>query len=86
MLARCIAVLLCCGAGLTAQADVPSCQKSTLTRTYARMLADDQALRGRYIEMLEREHAKVKVDLAEKRRVEQAIMASDEQTRPISTA
>lgn len=41
------------------------------------MLSDDQALRGRYIEILERENAKVSVDAAEKAKIEDLILAGD---------
>ncbi|WEF33257.1 DUF6624 domain-containing protein [Pseudoduganella chitinolytica] len=58
-------------------AHADECEDPVLAATYSRMLSDDQALRGRYIEILEREHAKVSVDAAEKANIEDSILAGD---------
>ena len=65
--------LFCCAA--VAHAD--GCEGSVLAAKYSRMLSDDQALRGRYIEILERENAKVSVNTAEKAEIEDLILAGD---------
>ncbi|MBB3219844.1 DUF6624 domain-containing protein [Pseudoduganella umbonata] len=58
-------------------AHADECEGSALASIYSRMLSDDQALRGRYIEILERENAKVSVDAAEKAKIEDLILAGD---------
>ena len=57
------------------------CSDAILTKQYAQMDKDDQSLRGRYIQILEAEHQKKPVDLAEKDRLENAIVTIDEKNR-----
>ncbi|QNA90550.1 hypothetical protein G4G28_22315 [Massilia sp. Dwa41.01b] len=57
------------------------CDHTRLAKQYAGMLEEDQALRGRYIEILEREHKKRPVDAAEKERIENTILATDEKNQ-----
>lgn len=45
------------------------------------MLSDDQALRGKYITILEKEHAKAGVDQVEKERLERSISETDDRNR-----
>lgn len=54
------------------------CDKVALSETYAKMHRDDQALRGRYIEILEKEHRNEHVDLTEKDQLEVTISNADE--------
>ncbi|SEN86745.1 hypothetical protein SAMN05428959_103502 [Duganella sp. CF517] len=54
-----------------------ACEKTALAKTYEKMHKDDQALRGRYIRILEMEHRHQKVDLKEKERLEISISDTD---------
>jgi hypothetical protein len=58
-----------------------ACEKNALTKTYEKMRKDDQALRGRYIRILEMEHRHEKADLKEKERLEIAISETDERNQ-----
>ncbi len=53
------------------------CDRQPLAQTYATMLKDDQALRGRYIEILRAEHRGEHVDAKEKDRLEATIYDTD---------
>ncbi|MCC2956678.1 hypothetical protein LK542_13755 [Massilia sp. IC2-477] len=66
---------------LPANARAVDCDKTALAKKYADMLDQDQALRGRYIQILELEHRKASVDPAEKERIENAILATDEKNQ-----
>lgn len=66
---------------LPAHARSAECDKTTLAKKYADMLEQDQALRGRYIQILELEHRKASVDLDEKERIENSILATDEKNQ-----
>lgn len=66
---------------LPAAARSVECDNATLTKKYAHMISEDQALRGRYIEILELEHQKKTVDPAEKEKIENSIIDSDEKNR-----
>lgn len=57
------------------------CDDKKLALKYASMLGEDQALRGRYIQILELEHRKGAVDPAEKERIETAILAGDDKNQ-----
>ena len=63
---------------LPAKAVADSCDKGMLTKTYEKMRKDDQALRGRYIRILEMEHRREKTDAKQKERLEVAISETDE--------
>lgn len=54
------------------------CAPAALTRTYANMLRSDQALRGRYIAILEKEFRKEQVDTKAKARLEDRIWRGDQ--------
>jgi hypothetical protein len=53
------------------------CDGKQLAHTYSSMHKDDQALRGRYIEILRMEHRGEKVDAKEKDRLEDVIYSTD---------
>jgi len=53
------------------------CDDKPLAHTYSAMLKDDQALRGRYIEILRKEHRGEPVDAKEKDRLESTIFDAD---------
>lgn len=57
------------------------CRDSSLAKKYAHMHDVDQALRGKYIEILEKENAKATIDQAEKDRLEILISETDEKNR-----
>lgn len=71
-LATLITTLLLAGPALAGE-----CDGERLARTYSSMHKDDQALRGRYIEILRKEHRGEKVDAKEKDRLEDVIYTSD---------
>lgn len=54
------------------------CQQNALAREYAQMHSQDQALRGRYIKILENEHRGSSVNLKEKDQLEISISDTDE--------
>jgi len=54
------------------------CEKNALAAQYTRMHQEDQALRGRYIKILQAEHRKESVDPKEKERLETGIVETDE--------
>lgn len=54
------------------------CEQTALATKYARMHSDDQALRGRYIKILEAEYRKENIDLKEKDKLEVQISDTDE--------
>ena len=54
------------------------CAQTALATKYARMHSDDQALRGRYIKILEAEHRNENIDLKEKDKLEDQISNTDE--------
>ncbi len=62
---------------LTGQALAGNCDDEQLAHTYSAMLKDDQALRGRYIEILRMEHRGETVDAKEKDRLEATIFNTD---------
>ena len=57
------------------------CHDASLAKKYAHMHSTDQALRGKYIDILEKEHAKVSIDQAEKDRLEVSISETDEKNQ-----
>src|ERR1700741_610085 len=57
------------------------CVPSVLAKRYAQMLVGDQALRGRYIAILEKEHRKERIDAKEKEALEERIWNGDEANR-----
>lgn len=58
-----------------------ACGDAKLAKRYARMHTEDQALRGRYIALLEKEHARIPIQAAEKDRLETVISETDEKNR-----
>ncbi|OFA06066.1 DUF6624 domain-containing protein [Duganella sp. HH101] len=72
----CILALLTALLPLSALA--AECDKAVLSETYAKMHKDDQALRGRYIDILEKENRKESVDPKEKDQLEVTISTTDE--------
>ncbi|SDG50517.1 MULTISPECIES: DUF6624 domain-containing protein [unclassified Duganella] len=59
-------------------AHADECEKTALARKYAQMHSEDQALRGRYIKILESEHRKQTIDPNEKEQLEIKISDIDE--------
>lgn len=57
------------------------CRSVPLAEEYSRMFREDQALRGRYIEILELEHRKANFDPLEKEKLEYKITETDEANR-----
>lgn len=72
----CVCALLVTALPKFALAD--GCEKVALSETYAKMHRDDQALRGRYIQILEQENRNEHVDLKEKDQLEVTISNTDE--------
>ena len=54
-----------------------NCDDKRLAHTYSSMLKEDQALRGRYIQILRKEHRGDQVDVKEKDRLEAIIFHTD---------
>ena len=54
------------------------CEQTALATKYARMHSEDQALRGRYIKILEAQHRNENIDLKEKDKLEIKISDTDE--------
>jgi hypothetical protein len=59
-------------------AHADECEKTAQASKYAQMHSEDQALRGRYIKILEAEHRKQTIDPAEKEQLEINISDIDE--------
>jgi len=72
----CILTLL--AAMLPISAFAAECDQAVQTATYAKMHRDDQALRGRYIAILEKENRNEPVDPKEKDQLEVTISNTDE--------
>lgn len=62
---------------LPAYASAGECEQNTLAKAYAKMHGEDQALRGRYIKLLEAEHGGQRIDLKGKDQLETSISDTD---------
>lgn len=76
ILSLCTLVLISLPFPIIAYGD--ECEQTALAKKYARMHSDDQALRGRYIKILEAEHRNKNIDLKEKDKLEVQISDTDE--------